>query len=67
LDAITYLKSKQRAVCEMSRVLKPDGTAIPSFLNKVSLAKCFYTPILAKRRLQKMMGKESKKFKRSKK
>jgi len=40
----------------MSGVLKPDGTAILIVLNRVSFVKYLYTAILAKRRLQKVVG-----------
>lgn len=56
LGVITYLKSEKKALREMSRVLKPDGTLILSILNKVSLAKCFDIPVLVKRRLQKTVS-----------
>ncbi|MFB0527476.1 MAG: class I SAM-dependent methyltransferase [bacterium] len=56
LGVITYLKSEQKALHEMARVLKPGGTLILSTLNKFSLAKCLDISILVRRRLQRMMG-----------
>jgi len=55
LGIISYLKSENKALHEMSRVLKPGGTLILSSLNKVSLAKCLDISVLAKRRLQKIV------------
>lgn len=56
LGVITYLKSEQKALHEMSRILKPGGTMILSILNKFSLAKCLDISVLVKRRLQKITG-----------
>lgn len=56
LGVITYLKSEQKALHEMSRVLKPGGTLILSILNKVSLAKCLDISVLVKQRLQRMVS-----------
>ena len=56
LGVITYLKSEERALHEMSRVLKPDGTLILSIVNKVSLAKCLDISVLLKRRVQKIVS-----------
>lgn len=56
LGVITYLKSEQKALHEMSRILKPGGTMILSILNKFSLAKCLDTSVLVKRRLQRITG-----------
>lgn len=56
LGVITYLKSEEKALLEMSRVLKPGGTMILSILNKFSLAKCLDISVLVKRRLQRIAG-----------
>jgi len=56
LGVITYLKSEQKALQEMSRILKPGGTMILSILNKFSLAKCLDISVLVKRRLQRIAG-----------
>ena len=56
LGVITYLKSEQKALQEMSRTLKPNGTIILSILNKLSLAKCLDMSVLVRRRIQRMAG-----------
>jgi ubiquinone biosynthesis O-methyltransferase len=56
LGVITYLKSEQKALREISRILKPGGTMILSILNKFSLAKCLDMSIVVKRRLQRVAG-----------
>jgi len=56
LGVITYLKSEQKALHEMSRILKPGGTMILSILNKFSLAKCLDISVLVKRRLQRIVN-----------
>lgn len=54
LGVISYLKSEQKALHEMSRILKPGGTMILSILNKFSLGKCLDIPVLVKRKLQRI-------------
>ncbi|MCJ7646135.1 methyltransferase domain-containing protein [bacterium] len=54
LGVISYLKSENKALHEMSRVLKPDGTLILSILNKFSLAKFLDISVPVKRRLQRI-------------
>jgi len=54
LGVITYLKSEQKALHEMSRILKPGGTMILSILNKFSLGKCLDISVLVKRKLQRI-------------
>ena len=56
LGVITYLKSEQKALHEMSRILKPGGTMILSILNKFSLGKCLDISVLVKRKLQRTEG-----------
>jgi len=56
LGVITYLKSEQKALREMSRILKPGGTLILSILNKVSLARCLDISVFVKRRLRDIVG-----------
>jgi len=52
LGVITYLKSEEKALREMSRIIRPDGILILSILNKVPLAKCLDISVLVKRRLE---------------
>ncbi len=54
LGVISYLKSENKALHELSRVLKPDGTLILSILNKFSLAKFLDISVPVKRRLQRI-------------
>ena len=54
LGVITYLKSEQKALQEMSRILKPGGTMILSILNKFSLGKCLDISVFVKRKLQRI-------------
>jgi len=51
LGVITYLKSEKKALPEMPRFLRPDGTLILSILNKTSLTECLDIPVLVKLRL----------------
>jgi len=54
LGVISYLKSENKALQEMSRVLKPGGILILSILNKFSLAKLLDISVPVKRRLQRI-------------
>jgi len=56
LGVISYLKSEQKTLQEMSRILKPGGTMILSILNKFSLAKCLDISVLVKRKLQRIVN-----------
>jgi len=56
LGVITYLKSEEKALQEISRILKPNGILILSILNKVSLAKCLDVSVVVSRRLRRIVG-----------
>lgn len=55
LGVITYLKSEEKALCELSRVLKPDGILTLSILNKTHLAKYLDLPLFIGRKLQRAL------------
>jgi len=56
LGVITYLESEEKALRELSRVLKLQGILILSSLNKAHLAKYFDFPLLIRNALQKIFG-----------
>jgi len=58
LGVITYLKSEEKALQEISRILKPNGILILSILNKASLAKCLDISVLVKRRLERVLRRK---------
>jgi ubiquinone/menaquinone biosynthesis C-methylase UbiE len=55
LGVITYLKSEEKALNELARVLKPEGTLILSVINKFRLVKHLDLPFFLKHRLEKIL------------
>jgi len=56
LGVITYVKSEEKALRELARILKPDGMLILSFVNKARLVRALDLPLLSKRILQKTLN-----------
>jgi ubiquinone/menaquinone biosynthesis C-methylase UbiE len=56
LGVITYLESEEKALVELSRVLRPHGILILSSINKLDLARCLDLPLLVKWALRKVLG-----------
>lgn len=56
LGVITYLESEEKALRELSRVLKPRGILVLSSLNKVYLTKYLDLPVLVKNGLREIFG-----------
>ena len=59
LGVITYFKSEEKALQELSRVLKPDGTLILSILNKAHLTYYLDLPRFINNRFKKNLGSRS--------
>lgn len=59
LGVITYFKSEEKALQELSRVLKPDGTLILSILNRSHLTYYLDLPRFINNRFKKALGSGS--------
>jgi len=55
LGVVSYLKSEQKALQEMSRVLKSGGTLILSILNRTSLTKWLDPSAFVRRKINKIL------------
>lgn len=56
LGVITYLKSEEKALRELSRILKPDGNLIISSLNKAHLVRYLDVLLFLRKELLKIFG-----------
>lgn len=56
LGVVTYLRSAERALSELARVLEPKGTLILSVVNKAHLMHYLDLPEFVKLRLRKALG-----------
>jgi ubiquinone/menaquinone biosynthesis C-methylase UbiE len=65
LGVISYLKSEEKALRELARILKPGGVLVLSITNKARLVSRMDLPLLLKNIVQKILSSASASWKKS--